>query len=342
MRRAPIIGALLLVAATPPGGFLDQVLARAHEILAEHAAARVPPVSPPKKIDVKWKAQRLGTIDLGAPLLDLAAGDLDGDGRAEVVALTTRDVIVLDVARGRRTLVEVARIPLPADRPLIEPRDAVGAVVVAENPAEIWARASTSARGARYTFAPGALHETGASPAFPQCAPIGGDPARSADLVPGKDYFGGDGAARVFAVRCRDDLVDESGRAMISVATLGPGGVLDVDLRTRCAASDKACPPERHVQVPGVGVAFAIADVDHDGKPDVIASGDGAPGDPDPIAVYSLAPGAVAATKPAYRKKFSGGVAGIIAADLDGNGDLEVVAAVRLPGAARVDLWILD
>jgi len=87
-------------------------------------------------------------------------------------------------------------------------------------------------------------------------------------------------------------------------------------------------------------VAFAIADVDHDGKPEVIASGDGAPGDPDQIAVYSPRGGAPG--KPVYRRKFTGGVAGVVAADLDGDGDLEVVAAVRLPGAARVDLWLLD
>jgi hypothetical protein len=42
-----------------------------------------------------------------------------------------------------------------------------------------------------------------------------------------------------------------------------------------------------------------------------------------------------------FRRKFTGGVAAIAAADLDGDGDLEVVAAVRLVGAARIDLWFL-
>jgi hypothetical protein len=337
------IGALLIAAAPPPseGPFLARALARANEILAETAAARVPPVQPPKPIAVAWKAQKLGSFDLGAPLLDLAAGDLDGNGRAEVVALTTRDVIVFGV-RGGRSLAEVARIPLPAELPAIEPRDPVGAAVVAANPAEIMARASTVGRGARYALANGALRETGAIAQFPQCAPVAGAAARTAELVPGKDYFGGDGPLRVMAVRCRDDLVDETGRALVATATLGPSGVLDVELRTRCAPAAHACPADRHVQVAGVGVAYAIADVDNDGRPDVIASGDGAPGDSDQIAVYSLAPGAASATKPAYKRKFTGGVVGIVAADLDGNGDLEVVAAVRLAGASRVDLWILD
>ncbi|HTJ43128.1 MAG TPA: VCBS repeat-containing protein [Kofleriaceae bacterium] len=322
--------------------FVMRAYARAVQLLDEAAAARVPPLQPPTPVAVKWKAQRLVSIDLGAPLLDLAAGDLDGDGRAEIVALTTRDVVVLS-ARGARGLAEIARAALPAEPPAIEPRDPVGTIVVASGGSakEIWARSSTAGRGARYALTGADLKEVAPLPSFPMCAPLAGERERAGELAPGRDYFGGEGAARVFALRCRGDLVDESGRAMIAIATLGPGGVLEVALRTRCAHGDASCPAERRVQVAGAGVAFAIADVDSDGKPEVITSGDGAPGDPDSVSVYSAAR-AGAVGKPAYKKKFTGGVAGVVAADLDGSGDLEVVAAVRLAGAARVDLWLLN
>ena len=357
MTRAGAI-ALALVAAGVAGdrargdaprtpGFFTRTLADADQALAQLVASRVPPLQPPTPVAVAWKARRLVSIDLGAPLVDLAAGDLDGDGRAELVALTTRDVVVLG-ARGARGLVEIARVAVPADAPAIEPRDPVGAVVVAraaDGPAsEILARVSTAGRGARYALSGADLREQAPTTGFPWCAapPGGGRAARTAELVPGRDYFGGEGPERVFAVRCRDDLVDETGRPLAAVATLGPGGALDVALTTRCAPDDHACPPERHVQITGVGAAFAIADVDHDGRPDVIASGDGAPGDPDSVSVFATPRTGARIDKPVYRKRFNGGVAGLAAADLDGNGTLDVVAAVRLAGATRVDFWLLD
>jgi len=341
-RRVGWLAALVLAtgparASSPPPqqGFLERVMA---EALAQVERARPTVLRPPHPIRVRWRARRLTSIDLGAPLVDLAAGDLDGDGRAELVALTTRDVVVLG-ARGRRSLAEVARAPLPVEPPAVQPRDPVGAVEIARppgGPVEIRARASTSGRGARYVLAGGELREVGAIAGFPRC----GD--RAAELVPGRDYFGGDGSARVYAVRCADGLVDVVGRPLTAEGTLGPDGTLDVGIAVRCPPGDAACPAERHVTVPGVGVAFAIADVDRDGRPDVVASGDGPPGDRDQVAVHELPAAGAQLGKPVYRRTFTGGVAGLVAADLDGDGDLEVVAAVRLTGAARVDLWLLD
>jgi FG-GAP-like repeat len=334
-----VLAAGRAAASAPPArGFLGEVLAEAATRLDRAAAERPPVLRPPTPIKVRWRARRLTSIDLGAPLIDLAAGDLDGDGRAELVALTTRDVVVLGV-RGRRDLAEIARAPLPAELPPVQPRDPVGAVEIVRPPGgvvEIRARASTAGRGARYALVGGELREVGAIAGFPAC----GD--RTADLVPGRDYFGGDGPARVYAVRCRDRLVDAIGRPLTAEGTLGPGGALDLRVAVRCPPGDAACPAERHLAVPGVGIAFAIADVDRDGRPEVIASGDGAPGDRDQVAVYELPAAGAAVGKPVYQRHFTGGVTGLIAADLDGDGDLEVVAAVRLSGAARVDLWLLD
>ena len=43
-----------------------------------------------------------------------------------------------------------------------------------------------------------------------------------------------------------------------------------------------------------------------------------------------------------FRRTFNGGVVGVVVADGDGDGAAEVIAAVRLAGATRVDLWRLD
>jgi hypothetical protein len=43
-----------------------------------------------------------------------------------------------------------------------------------------------------------------------------------------------------------------------------------------------------------------------------------------------------------FRRGFSGGVVGLGSGDIDGDGDGDVIAAVRLAGARKVDLWVLD
>ncbi len=294
-------------------------------------AARVPPLRPPVPVAVTWKPQRLASIDLGAPLVELAAADLDGDGRAELIALTTKDVVVLG-ARGRREIAVLGRAAVPRGA-AIGPRAPVGVIAIARTAtgAEVVARVSTAGRGARYHWNGSALTEVGAVAGFPLCT-------GAAELASGRDSFG-DGATRRYAVRCTEELVDPEGRALVAAAALGPGGGLEVELRARCAAGDGGCPAPRTIAARGIGVAFAIADVDRDGRPELIAAADGAPGDPDQVTVYPLAGGAVG--KPLFRRKFTGGVAAIAAADLDGDGTVEVVAAVRLVGAARIDLWFL-
>jgi len=87
------------------------------------------------------------------------------------------------------------------------------------------------------------------------------------------------------------------------------------------------------------GVALELADVDRDGRPEVIVTGAGAPGDPDAVKVMTLGGDE---KKGLFRKTFTGGVAGVAVVDGDGNGAPEVFAVVRLVGATRVDVWRLD
>jgi hypothetical protein len=322
----------------------------------EASAAREPPPRPPVAVPVKWKARRVASLDLGAPLLALAAGDLDGDHKAELVALTERHVVVLRPAK--KSLAEVARIALPSDPATIRPRDAVGTLVIARGEggaAEIRARASTRGRGARWVLDGKTLREVGPLPAFPLCADLSGT------LAPGRNYFASPPAvaaeaiaagrryaaadiadtAPYYTMRCRDDVVDRAGRAVRAQVTVETGGAGVVELEVRCGARDTACVARRQARVDGVGVAIEIDDVDRDGTLEIITSGAGAPGDADALVVWNLGDAGIG-RKPVFRRGFSGGVVGHGSGDVDGDGDRDVFAAVRLAGARKVDVWLVN
>jgi hypothetical protein len=159
-------------------------------------------------------------------------------------------------------------------------------------------------------------------PSAPGFALCKGDPL--AQLVPGRDYFVGN----LYGAKCRE-LVDAEGHALKVRATLTTASKLDVSVE-RCAP---ACTSLGEHAYANVGVAFEIADVDRDGRPEIIVSGAGAPGDPDAVKVMTFGDDE---KKPVFRKPFTGGVIAIV--DVDG----AVIAAVRLVGSTRVDLWRLD
>lgn len=336
-------------AAAPGDDFLSVLWRRAQESLNEASAALEPPLVPPTPVKVKWRARRVSSVDLGAPLLAVAAGDVDGDGRAELVALTTSEVVLLEVA-GKRKLKVVSRAQLPDEPPTIRPRDPVGTVVVVDldgdGSREILARSSESKEGGTYAWRKDELREIGRFEGFP----LGG--GAFAGLEPGRNYFVASRArwaseappgmpAQFYSAERRDDLVDPAGRTQWAVGFVTPDGELAIQLHTRCRASDgDACPGRAvDVTVPAVGVAFEVADVNRDGYPEAIVSANGPPGDPDRATVLTLRGGR---PEKLYRRSFNGGVVGLAAADFDGNGDLEVIAAVRLLGSHRVDVWTLN
>ena len=318
----------------PPKG--PPTLADVYRLLDEELAAATASLTPPPPpVPVTWKAKRVASVDLGAPLLALAVGDLDGDRRGELVALTERAVVVMTPAR--RGLVEKARLALPADPAPVRPRDAVGALAIApgaDGVAEIWARSSSAGRGARYRLVDGALREVAPVDGFPFCA------GHLVELVPGRNYAtGADGP--FLARRCRDDVVDGRGRKVRAEATVGVDGGLTLSVATRCPPGASDCPADRTVRLDGAGVAFEVDAVDRDGTLEVITSAAGAPGDADAVQVRSLGAAGLSA-KPRFKRGFSGGIAALGSGDVDGDGDRDVFAAVRLAGARKVDLWLLD
>lgn len=314
---APLLAVIALVVA--PGAaraddYFTRLTAAVHGGLDQLLAARPPQLVPPVPIKVTWKAARLGSLDLGAPLVAMTAGDVDGDGKSELYAVTARDVVAIEVAGGRAK--ELARVPFTGEPAAQRPRDAVGTAIIVDGGTgaarEVVAASSAWANELRVTWNHKTLVARPGDPGFLVC------PGERLALVPGRDHFG-DVAAPVYGVRCAQ-LVDPQGRPLRVRAQL-TGTRLDVTAGERAYAYKD------------YGAAFELADVDHDGRPEVIVTGAGAPGDRDAVKVIALGGDD---KKGVFRKAFAGGVAAI--AVVDGS----VVVAVRLPGARRVDLWRLD
>ncbi|HEY1559247.1 MAG TPA: hypothetical protein VGF94_30710 [Kofleriaceae bacterium] len=308
-----LAGFLVSMAVAAPAR-ADGLFHRLARELRDHAAALRGP-TPPHPIDVRFRAQKLGSLTLGAPLVALAAADLDGDGKAELYAVTTREVIAISAA-GR--LRELARVPFAGDPAVPQPRDPVGAAVVDRG--VLVASASPWARGLRVSWQKGVLHADPGDADFALCA------TEHARLAPGRNYFG-DGTATYYGVQCAD-VVDAHGAVVPARAQLSTSNKLAIEL-----GRDRR-------EYGNVGTAFAIGDLDRDGTPELAFAGAGAPGDSDHVVIVSFGDDVKKAKL--WKRFVAEGVAGIAIGDVDGDGALEAIAATRLAGATVVDFWRLN
>jgi hypothetical protein len=306
-------------------GYLGRLAAAVRTRLDDAAAAHRTRLVPPVQVAVKWKPQKLGSLDLGAPIAAIAAADLDGDRRAELYVVTSREVIAASIA-GK--VHDLGRIAFTGDPAVPASRDVVGTAVVEGG--GLIAAVSAWAKDMRVQWDGKALTGKPGAGGFRVCSD-------RMQLATGRNHFR-DGSAALFGARCRGDLVDPAGAPLRVRGELSATGVLDVAVE-RCAGDGNACLPAGTYRYKDIGVAFEIADIDRDGTPDVIVSSASAPGDADAIRVIALG---APASKPAFKKSFNGGVAGIAVADGDGDGAAEVIAVVRLAGATRVDVWRLN
>jgi len=326
IRRAAVLGAVLLLAlpalADPRDDYFARLAAAVRSGLEDAASARAPTLVRPVPIKVTWKAVRVGSLDLGAPLVAMTAADLDRDGKGELYAVTSREVVAYALEPRRVTV--LGRVAFTGAPAVPAPRDVVGTAAIEGT--ELVAGVSAWATELRVSWQGTALVGQPGAPGFLVC------PGERAVLVPGRNHFG-DPLAPLLGVRCRADLVDAEGHPLRVRAAL-TAGKLAITVE-RCSASG-ACQPAATHEYKDYGVAFEIADVDRNGTPEVIVSGAGAPGDPDAVKVIPLGGDD---KKGAFRYRFNGGVAGIAVIDSDGDGAMEVIAAVRLVGATRVDVW---
>jgi hypothetical protein len=306
-------------------GYLARLAAAVRSRLAEAAAAHVAPLVPPVRVAPTWKPQKLGSLDLGAPIAAVAAAELDGDGKAELYLVTARDVIAVGIA-GRAA--ELGRVAFTGEPAVPASRDVVGTAVVEGN--AVIAAVSAWDRELRVEWRGKTLSATQGASGFRVCG-------ERVLRAPGRNHFR-EGNAALFGARCRGDLTDAAGHPLYVRGELSASGTLDIAV-ARCAAGGVDCRPAGSYRYKDVGVAFEIGDVDRDGTPDVIVSSASAPGDPDAVRVFPLG---APANRPTFKKPFNAGVAGLVVADGDGDGVAEVLAVVRLAGATRVDIWRLD
>jgi hypothetical protein len=277
---------------------------------------------PPQPIDVKWGVKKIGSFDLGAPLVALTAADLDGDGKPEIYAVTSREVVAF--ALGAHGAKEIGRVAFTGEQAIPASRSPVGTALA--DGAVLTASVSGYVRSMRVHWRGKALVGEPGEPGFAVCA------NERVQLVAGRNYFD-DGA---YDIRCRGDLVDPAGFPLHVRAVLSLKDKLEIAVE-RCDLTGAACESAGKYSYGNVGVAFAIADVDRDGRPELVYSGASASDDPDTVRVVTLGE---PDKKHVFRHGFAGGVVGIATL---ANGP--VIAAVRLAGVNRTnrfDLWRLD
>jgi len=331
LRRALAVAAACTIVPVPrvaraDDDYLARLAAAVRVQLDDAAAAHRVKLVPPVRVNLRWSPQKLGSVDLGAPIVAIAAADLDGDGRAEIYLVTPREVVAVSVAG--KAVRELGRVAFTGEPAVPASRDVVGVAVVDGNAVvaavSAWAtELRVEWRGKTLTGKPGAA-------GFRVC----GDRLQ---LSPGRNHFR-EGDDALFGARCSVDLTDAAGYPLRVRGELSAAGTLDITV-ARCDADGAGCRPAGAYAIKDVGYAFEIADVERDGTPDAIVSSASAPGDGDAIRVIPLSGSTLG--KPAAAKTFIGGVAGIAVADGDGDGVADVLAVVRLAGATRADLWRL-
>jgi len=253
----------------------------------------------------------------------LTAGDLDGDGRDEVIALTDDELLAF--SPDGRLLARRAHRSLP--NALSPSREPFGAVQVLPSPARIAYLSAQRARGEQVALDPhGGFRVLDTM----ENAPVGRTAGASiwARLVPGQNQF-------AETLRSTDPDSGElklPGRPVTLSTFSGPSGaeLLAVFPSGRGILQRGLFAKTPPLSLEGLGAASALVDVDGDGTSELVTTEPVFAPSPERVRVLA-SPGDGALDLRTSNELPRGRALQVVGADLDGDGTQEVIVAVWLP-----------
>ena len=286
----------------------------------------------PRPIAIKFKPRRIADFNFDQPVLAAIAANVDGSGPDELVILTSTELIVLGGVGGgklhvsKRVDLKKAAGGIAARRP----RDPRGEISLDRGSNTLWVRSSELASGVKVALG-GELAGGARFSGFPSCAP-GTLPA-----VPGRSLMVGKQAdlpALLYAARCGHPYYGDDGQDQIARAVLDSSGTLSVAV---FGCQSLPCKSILRVQaIADAGSAFALADIDRDGLPELVSAAGGAPNARERVSIFESRPDS---WRSEARFDFSMGAVAIVVGQFDDDEELEVVSLHRKFRSLPVEVW---
>jgi len=299
-----------LVAARAPADATALTLAR--------VVLSTPPPPPPK-----LGLELLGSVP--SRVVALALVDADGDGHPEIAALTPEELLILKrdgTVVARRDHASLPRSARPVRAPcggLVSPAGAAGHRL-------LYAFAN-QARGEAVLVDGSGLHPVGLLDGVPLASGAAG--TLSAANANGTDIFGPEvklGAASHVLARPFFALAANPGVSAPAFLASFPEG----QVQPLSAALEPLGP----MLTGGIG---ALADLDGDGKPELILSGPQPLGESDHLRVLELAAPADSTPRSVFEADVPGGIVAATSGDLNGDGKPDaILAALQPDGTTRL------